>query len=119
MFFNKKKQKQKQEESDKEYSLQEILSITKSAKDEKERQMKKAQSEYYKKINAKILQAAKQGENSIAAISYDSFDSFDYFITSDFLEEVVRVYNAKGYEAKIMQPFKDKPYHKWVRISWE
>ena len=118
MFFNKKKQKQKQkqEESDKEYSLQEILSITKSAKDEIERQMKKAQSEYYKKIDAKILQAAKRGENSIAVISYDSFD---YFITSDFLEEVVRVYNAKGYETKIMQPFKDKPYHKWVRISWE
>ena len=116
MLFFKKKQKQKQEESDKEYSLQEILSITKSAKDENERQMKKAQSEYYKKIDAKILQAAKRGENSIAAISYDSFD---YFITSDFLEEVVRVYNAKGYEAKIVQPFKDKPYHKWVRISWE
>lgn len=116
LFFKKK---QKQEESDKEYSLQEILSITKSAKDENERQMKKAQSEYYKKIDAKILQAAKRGENSISAISYDSFDSFDYFITSDFLEEVVRVYNAKGYEAKIMQPFKDKPYHKWVRISWE
>ena len=119
MFFNKKKQKQKQEKNDKEYSLQEILSITKSAKDENERQMKKAQSEYYKKIDAKILQAAKRGEDSITAISYDSFDSFDYFITSDFLEEVVRVYNAKGYEAKIMQPFKDKPYHKWVRISWE
>ena len=116
MLFFKKKQKQKQEESDKEYSLQEILSITKSAKDENERQMKKAQSEYYKKIDAKILQAAKRGEDSIAAISYDSFD---YFITSDFLEEVVRVYNAKGYEAKIVQPFKDKPYHKWVRISWE
>ena len=114
MFFNKKKQKQ--EENDKEYSLQEILSITKSAKDENERQMKKAQSEYYKKIDAKILQAAKRGEDSIAAISYDSFD---YFITSDFLEEVVRVYKAKGYEAKIVQPFKDKPYHKWVRISWE
>ena len=114
LFFKKK---QKQEKNDKEYSLQEILSITKSAKDENERQMKKAQSEYYKKIDAKILQAAKQGENSIAAISYDSFD---YFITSDFLEEVVRVYNAKGYEAKIVQPFKDdKPYHKWVRISWE
>ena len=113
LFFKKK---QKQEESDKEYSLQEILSITKSAKDENERQMKKAQSEYYKKIDAKILQAAKRGEDSIAAISYDSFD---YFITSDFLEEVVRVYNAKGYEAKIVQPFKDKPYHKWVRISWE
>ena len=32
MFFNKKKQKQ--EKNDKEYSLQEILSITKSAKDE-------------------------------------------------------------------------------------
>ena len=113
LFFKKK---QKQEESDKEYSLQEILSITKSAKDENERQMKKAQSEYYKKIDAKILQAAKRGEDSIAAISYDSFD---YFITSDFLEEVVRVYKAKGYEAKIVQPFKDKPYHKWVRISWE
>ena len=113
LFFKKK---QKQEESDKEYSLQEILSITKSAKDENKRQMKKAQSEYYKKIDAKILQAAKRGEDSIAAISYDSFD---YFITSDFLEEVVRVYNAKGYEAKIVQPFKDKPYHKWVRISWE
>ena len=120
MLFFKKKQKQKQEESDKEYSLQEILSITKSAKDENERQMKKAQSEYYKKIDAKILQAAKRGENSIAAISYAiSYDSFDYFITSDFLEEVVRVYNAKGYKAKIVQPFNDKPYHKWVRISWE
>ena len=116
MFFNKKKQKQKQEEDDKEYSLQEILSITKSAKDENERQIKKAQSEYYKKIDAKILQAAKRGENSIAAISYYSFDCF---ITSDFLEEVVRVYNAKGYKAEIVQPFKDKPYHKWVRISWE
>ena len=78
--------------------------------------MKKAQSEYYKKIDAKILQAAKRGENSIAAISYYSFDCF---ITSDFLEEVVRVYNAKGYKAEIVQPFKDKPYHKWVRISWE
>ena len=53
MFFNKKKQKQ--EENDKEYSLQEILSITKSAKDKNERQMKKAKSEYYKKIDAKIL----------------------------------------------------------------
>ena len=114
MFFNKKKQKQ--EESDKEYSLQEILSITKSAKDEKERQMKKAQSEYYKKIDAKILQAAKRGENSIVAIRYDDFD---YFVTSDFLEEVVRVYNAKGYKTKIVQPFGDEPYHKWVRISWE
>ena len=114
MFFNKKKQKQ--EENDKEYSLQEILSITKSAKDENERQMKKAQSECYKKIDAKILQAAKRGENGIVAISYDSFD---YFVTSDFLEEVVRVYNAKGYKAKIVQPFNDEPYHKWVRISWE
>ena len=114
MFFNKKKQKQK--ENDKEYSLQEILSITKSAKDENEKQMKKAQSECYKKIDAKILQAAKQGENSIVAISYDDFD---YFITSDFLEEVVRVYNAKGYKAEIVQPFNDEQYHKWVRISWE
>ena len=114
MFFNKKKQKQ--EKNDKEYSLQEILSITKSAKDENERQMKKAQSECYKKIDAKILQAAKRGENGIVAISYDSFD---YFVTSDFLEEVVRVYNAKGYKAKIVQPFNDEPYHKWVRISWE
>ena len=114
MFFNKKKQKQ--EEKNKEYSLQEILSITKSAKDENERQMKKAQSECYKKIDAKILQAAKRGENSIVAISYDSLD---YFVTSDFLEEVVRVYNAKGYKAKIVQPFNDEPYHKWVRISWE
>ena len=34
MLFFKKKQKQKQEENDKEYSIQEILSITKSAKDE-------------------------------------------------------------------------------------
>ena len=116
MFFNKKKQKQKQEEDDKEYSLQEILSITKSAKDENEKQMKKAQSEYYKKIDAKILRAAKRGENRIVAISYDSFD---YFVTSDFLEEVVRVYNAKGYKAEIVQPFNDEPYHKWVRISWE
>ena len=116
LFFKKK---QKQEKNDKEYSLQEILSITKSAKDENERQMKKAQSEYYKKIDAKILRAAKRGENRIVAISYDGFDGFDYFVTSDFLEEVVRVYNAKGYEAKIVQHFKDKPYHKWVRISWE
>ena len=46
LFFNKK---QKQEENDKEYSIQEIISITKSAKDENERQMKKAQSECYKK----------------------------------------------------------------------
>ena len=114
MFFNKKKQKQ--EENDKEYSLQDILSITKSAKDENERQMKKAQSECYKKIDAKILQAAKRGENRIVAISYDSFDDF---VTSDFLEEVVRVYNAKGYKAEIVQPFNDEPYHKWVRISWE
>ena len=114
MFFNKKKQKQ--EENDKEYSLQEILSITKSAKDENERQMKKAQSECYKKIDAKILQAAKRGENIIVAISYDGFDDF---VTSDFLEEVVRVYNAKGYKAEIVQPFNDEPYHKWVRISWE
>ena len=114
MFFNKKKQKQ--EENDKEYSLQEILSITKSAKDENERQMKKAQSECYKKIDAKILRAAKRGENRIVAISYDGFDDF---VTSDFLEEVVRVYNAKGYKAEIVQPFNDKPYHKWVRISWE
>ena len=116
MFFNKKKQKQKQEENDKEYSLQEILSITKSAKDENERQMKKAQSECYKKIDAKILQAAKRGENRIVAINYDSFDNF---VTSDFLEEVVRVYNAKGYKAEIVQPFNDEPYNKWVRISWE
>ena len=113
LFFKKK---QKQEENDKEYSLQEILSITKSAKDENERQMKKAQSECYKKIDAKILQAAKRGENRIIAISYDDFD---YFVTSDFLEEVVRVYNAKGYKAEIVQPFNDEPYHKWVRISWE
>ena len=117
MLFFKKKQKQKQEENDKEYSLQEILSITKSAKDENERQMKKAQSEYYKKIDAKILQAAKRGENRIVAISYDG--CFDYFVTSDFLEEVVRVYNAKGYKAEIVQPFNDEPYHKWVKISWE
>ena len=116
MFFNKKKQKQKQEENDKEYSLQEILSITKSAKDENERQMKKAQSEYYKKIDAKILQAAKRGENRVVAISYDGFDCF---VTSDFLEEIVRVYNAKGYKAEIVQPFNDDAYHKWVRISWE
>ena len=114
LFFKKK---QKQEENDKEYSLQEILSITKSAKDENERQMKKAQSECYKKIDAKILQAAKRGENRIVAISYDG--CFDYFVTSDFLEEVVRVYNAKGYKAEIVQPFNDEPYHKWVRISWE
>ena len=114
MFFNKKKQKQ--EENNKEYSLQEILSITKSAKDENERQMKKAQSEYYKKIDAKILRAAKRGENRVVAISYDGFD---YFVTSDFLEEVARVYNAKGYKAEIVQPFNDEPYHKWVRISWE
>ena len=96
LFFKKK---QKQEKNDKEYSLQEILSITKSAKDENERQMKKAQSEYYKKIDAKILQAAKRGENKIVAISHDGFD---YFITSDFLEEVVRIYNAKGYKAEIV-----------------
>ena len=107
MFFNKKKQKQ--EENDKEYSLQEILSITKSAKDENERQMKKAQSEYYKKIDAKILRAAKRGENRI------SYDCFDYFVTSDFLKEIVRVYNAKGYKAEIVHD----AYHKWVRISWE
>ena len=113
LFFKKN---QKQEENDKEYSLQEILSITKSAKGENEKQMKKAQSEYYKKIDAKILQAAKQGENRIVAISYDDFD---YFITSYFLEEVVRVYNAKGYKAEIVQPFNDEQYHKWVRISWE
>ena len=117
MLFFKKKQKQKQEENDKEYSLQEILSITKSAKDENERQMKKAQSECYKKIDEKILQAAKRGENRIVAISYDG--CFDYFVTSDFLEEVVRVYNAKGYKAEIVQPFNDEPYHKWVKISWE
>ena len=116
MFFNKKKQKQKQEENDKEYSLQEILSITKSAKDENERQMKKAQSECYKKIDAKILRAAKRGENRVVAISYDGFDCF---VTSDFLEEIVRVYNAKGYKAEIVQPFNDDAYHKWVRISWE
>ena len=117
MFFNKKKQKQKQEENDKEYSPQEIISITKSAKDEdeNERQMKKAQSECYKKIDAKILQAAKRGENRIIAISYNSFD----FVTSDFLEEVVRAYSAKGYKAEIVQPFNDEPYHKWVRISWK
>lgn len=110
LFFKKK---QKQEKNDTEYSLQEILSITKSAKDENERQMKKAQSEYYKKIDAKILQAAKRGKNRIVAISYDNF------VTSDFLEEVVRVYNAKGYKAEIVQPFNDEQYHKWVRISWE
>ena len=109
LFFKKK---QKQEENDKEYSIQEIISITKSAKDENERQMKKAQSECYKKIDAKILQAAKQGENRIIAISYNSLD----FVTSDFLEEVVRVYNAKGYKAEIVQPF---TYHKYVIISWE
>ena len=114
LFFKKK---QKQEENDKEYSIQEILSITKSAKDENERQMKKAQSECYKKIDAKILQAAKRGENRIVAISYDG--CFDYFVTSDFLEEVVRVYNTKGYKAEIVQPFNDEQYHKWVRISWE
>ena len=114
LFFKKK---QKQEKNNKEYSLQEILSITKSAKDENERQMKKAQSECYKKIDAKILQAAKRGENRIVAINYDG--CFDYFVTSDFLEEVVRVYNAKGYKAEIVQPFNDEPYHKWVRISWE
>ena len=68
LFFKKK---QKQEKNDKEYSIQEILSITKSAKDENERQMKKAQSEYYKKIDAKILRAAKRGENRIVAISHD------------------------------------------------
>ena len=113
LFFKKK---QKQEENNKEYSLQEILSITKSAKDENEKQIKKAQLEYYKKIDAKILQAAKQGENRIVAISHDSFD---YFVTSDFLEEVVRVYNARGYKAEIVQPFNDEQYHKWVRISWE
>ena len=110
LFFKKK---QKQEENDKEYSLQEILSITKSAKDENERQMKKAQSECYKKIDAKILQAAKRGENRIVAIGYDG--CFDYFVTSGFLEEVVRVYNAKGYKAEIVHD----AYHKWVRISWE
>ena len=112
LFFKKK---QKQEKNDKEYSLQEILSITKSAKDENEKQMKKAQSEYYKKIDARILRAAKRGENRIVAI----YDGFDYFVTSDFLEEVVRVYNAKGYKAEIVQPFNDEQYHKWVRISWE
>ena len=116
MLFFKKKQKQKQEEDNKEYSIQEILSITKSVKDENERQMKKAQSEYYKKIDAKILHAAKRGENRVVAVSYDGSD---YFVTQDFLEEVVRVYNAKGYKAKIVQPFNDEPYHKWVRISWE
>ena len=127
MLFFKKKQKQKQEEDNKEYSIQEILSITKSAKDENERQMKKAQSEYYKEIDAKIFQAAKRGENKVVAVSYDSFDyfyashmdEFDYFVTQDFLEEVVRVYNAKGYKAEIVQPFNDEPYHKWVKISWE
>ena len=113
LFFKKK---QKQEENDKEYSIQEILSITKSAKDENEKQMKKAQSECYKKIDAKILRAAKRGENRIVAISHDGFDNF---VTSDFLEEVVRVYNAKGYKAEIVQPFNDEQYHKWVRISWE
>ena len=116
MLFFKKKQKQKQEEDNKEYSIQEILSITKSAKDENERQIKKAQLEYYKNIDAKILQAAKRGKNRIVAISHDGSD---YFVTSDFLEEVVRVYNAKGYKAEIVQPFNDEPYHKWVRISWE
>ena len=116
MLFFKKKQKQKQEEDNKEYSIQEILSITKSVKDENERQMKKAQSECYKTIDAKILRAAKRGENRIVAVSYDGFD---YFVTQDFLEEVVRVYNAKGYKAEIVQPFNDKPYYKWVKISWE
>ena len=114
MFFSKKKQKQ--EENDKEYSIQEIISITKSAKDENERQMKKDQSECYKKIDAHIRRAAERVENKNVAISYDGFD---YFVTSDFLEEVVRVYNAKGYKAEIVQPFNDEPYHKWVRISWE
>ena len=116
LFFKKK---QKQEKNDKKYSLQEILSITKSTKDENEKQMKKTQSECYKKIDAKILRAAKRGENRIVAISHDGFDCF---VTSDFLEEVVRVYNAKGYKAEIVQPFNDDAYRKWikwVRISWE
>ena len=70
----------------------------------------------HKKIDAKILRAAKRGENRVVAISYDGFDCF---VTSDFLEEIVRVYNAKGYKAEIVQPFNDDAYHKWVRISWE
>ena len=114
MFFNKKKQKQ--EENDKEYSLQEILSITNSAKDQNERALKKAQSEYYKKIDAQILRAAKRGGDRVVASSYDGVG---YFVASDFLEESVRVYNAKGYKAEIVQPFNDDAYHKWVRISWE
>ena len=77
---------------------------------------KKLNQNVIKKIDAKILRAAKRGENRIVAISHDGFDNF---VTSDFLEEVIRVYNAKGYKAEIVQPFNDEQYHKWVRISWE
>ena len=111
--------KKKNSPEEKEYSIKEILSMTKSAQDKNEERKKQAQKKYYKELDARIARTARQGETKIITDSVDNFlDEYD-FISCEFLREIERVYRAKGYKTEYVQPIEDDPIHAWVRISWE
>ena len=111
--------KKKNIPEEKEYSINEILSMTKSAQDKNEERKRQAQKKYYKELDAKIVRAARRGETKIITASIDNFiDEYD-FITCEFLREIQRVYDSKGYKTEYVQPIEDDPIHAWVRISWE
>ena len=117
LFKKKNITEEKIEERD--YSIREILSMTKSAQDKNEERKRQAQKKYYKELDAKIARAARRGETKIITASIDNFiDEYD-FITCEFLREIQRVYSAKGYKTEYVQPIEDDPIHAWVRISWE
>ena len=104
---------------EKEYSINEILSMTKSAQDKNEERKRQAQKKYYKELDARIASAARKGETKIITDSADNLiDEYD-FISCEFLREIERVYRAKGYKTEYVQPIENDPIYAWVRISWE
>ena len=104
---------------EKEYSINEILSMTKSAQNKNEGRKRQAQEKYYKELDARIACAARKGETKIITDSADKLIDEYYFISCEFLREIERVYRAKGYKTEYVQPIEDDPIHAWVRISWE
>ena len=104
---------------EKEYSINEILSMTKSAQDKNEERKRQAQKKYYKELDARIASAARKGETKIITDSADNLiDEYD-FISCEFLREIERVYRAKGYKTEYVQPIENDPMYAWVRISWK
>ena len=104
---------------EKEYSINEILSMTKSAQDKNEERKRQAQKKYYKELDARIASAARKGETKIITDSADNLiDEYD-FISCEFLREIERVYRAKGYKTEYVQLIENDPIYAWVRISWE